>query len=161
MSRAHELLARERWIGADMATLVRQEAAVFDVGNAIRLNGSPIRLNPRAALSIALAIHELGTNAAKYGALSVPAGIAVAGWQINRDEAEPYLVLRWEETGGPPVTAPESRGFGSMLIERSIAYELDGKATMDYRGTGLTCTIAIPLRNIRPFVSERASEPLD
>ena len=159
MSRAHDLLAQERWIGADIATVVRQEAAIFDAGSAIRLAGPPVRLNPRAALSIALAIHELGTNAAKYGALSVSAGTASAGWSIDRTEDEPYLVLRWEESGGPRVAAPQGRGFGSMLIERSIAYELDGKATMDYREAGLTCTIAIPLRTIRPFVPERTAEP--
>jgi two-component sensor histidine kinase len=158
MSRAHDLLAQERWIGADIATVVRQEAAIFDAGSAIRLGGPPVRLNPRAALSIALAIHELGTNAAKYGALSVSAGMASAGWSIDRDASEPCLVLRWEESGGPPVAAPQARGFGSMLIERSIAYELDGKATIDYREAGLTCTIAIPLRTIRPFVAERTAQ---
>jgi two-component sensor histidine kinase len=156
MSRAHELLARERWLGAGMATIVGQEIRSFDVGDAIHAGGPNVRLNPKAALSIALAIHELGTNASKYGALSTSKGRISVTWSINRNEGETWLELLWAETGGPEVKPPESSGFGTMLIERSIAYELDGRAAIDYRPKGLECTIAIPLRTTRPAVPELA-----
>jgi two-component sensor histidine kinase len=156
MSRAHELLAQERWLGADASTVIRQETSTFDTGNAIATEGPLIRLNPKAALSFALAIHELGTNASKYGALSTPAGKVRVAWSIERTGKEPRFMLCWKETGGPEVKQPEQRGFGSMLIERSIAYELDGEATVEYRPEGLVCTILAPLRTIRPFVTERA-----
>ncbi len=155
MARAHELLAQERWLGADASTIIRQEASTFDTGSAIQINGPAIRLNPKAALSFALAIHELGTNASKYGALSTSAGKVDVDWSIDRTGKEPRFMLRWKESGGPPVTPPEQRGFGSLLIERSITYELDGEATVDYRPEGLVCTIFAPLRTIRPFVAER------
>ncbi len=155
MSRAHDLLAQERWLGADIGTIVNQEIGTFETGGAIRTSGPSMRLNPRAALSVALAIHELGTNAAKYGALSVPEGKISMTWSIDRTGGEAAVTLRWEESGGPEVTEPENKGFGSMLIERSIAYELEGEATIDYRRDGLICVISIPLRMLRPFVAER------
>ncbi len=160
MSRAHELLAEERWLGANVSTLVRQETQSFDVGgNAIRAAGPAVRLNPKAALAIALAMHELGTNASKYGALSSPQGVVDIAWTVDRSGTEPMLVIRWQESGGPEVREPEHQGFGSMLIERSIAYELDGDASVEYRKEGLLCTIRIPLRTVRPFVSEEAAPP--
>jgi PAS domain S-box-containing protein len=155
MSRAHELLAEEKWLGANVTTLVRQETQSFDAGgNAINASGPGLRLNPKAALAIGLAMHELGTNASKYGSLSSPQGTVDISWSVDRSGAEPELVLRWQETGGPPVREPEHRGFGSMLIERSIAYELDGNATVEYRREGLICTIRAPLRTIRPFAAD-------
>lgn len=153
MSRAHELLAQERWLGADIRTVVLQETETFSAGAAITVEGPNLRLNPKAALSVALAMHELGTNASKYGALSQPGGSVSVAWTIERDGKEPRLVLRWKEAGGPPVEQPTERGFGSMLIERSIAYELEGEAVVDYRPDGVVCTISIPLRTIRPFVA--------
>lgn len=155
MSRAHELLAQERWLGADATTIIRQETSTFDVGSAISTGGPVVRLNPKAALSFALAIHELGTNASKYGALSTPAGKVDVTWAIDQTGTEPRFMLCWTESGGPSVKRPEQRGFGSMLIERSIAYELDGETSVDYRPEGLVCTIFAPLRTIRPFVAER------
>jgi PAS domain S-box-containing protein len=160
MSRAHELLAAERWLGANVSTLVTQETQSFDVGgDAIRAAGPHVRLNPKGALAIALAMHELGTNASKYGALSSPNGVIEIAWEVDRSGMEPMLVIRWQESGGPEVKEPTRQGFGSMLIERSIAYELDGNTTVEYRREGLTCTIAIPLRTIRPFASDQPAPP--
>ncbi|MGH6925392.1 MAG: HWE histidine kinase domain-containing protein [Propylenella sp.] len=161
MSRAHELLAEERWQGANLSTLVGQETQSFDAGgNAIRAAGPRLRLNPKAALAIALAMHELGTNASKYGALSSPQGVVDVSWFIDRAGAEPALTLRWQESQGPEVKEPDHRGFGSMLIERSIAYELDGNAIVEFRKEGLVCTIAVPLRTITPFAAEGPERPL-
>ncbi|HMN85286.1 MAG TPA: sensor histidine kinase, partial [Bauldia sp.] len=159
MARAHELLAQERWLGADIRTIVDQETRTFDTGGAIAASGPARRINPKAALSIALAMHELGTNASKYGALSAPGGRVAVDWRIEAEEAEPRLVLTWTESGGPPVQPPKERGFGSMLIERSIAYELDGEAAVDYRREGIVCRIAIPLRTIAPFASDPDARP--
>jgi two-component sensor histidine kinase len=160
MSRAHELLAGERWLGADIDTIVRQETGGFDIGGVVRIGGPPVRLNPKAALSIALAVHELATNASKYGALSTPNGRVDISWSLQRVGNEPWLAILWQEAGGPPVTPPEDRGFGSMLIERSIAYELGGDAVMEFRKEGLVCTIKVPLQTIRPLVGERSSDSI-
>lgn len=157
MSRAHELLAGERWLGADIDTVIRQEAGSFDVGGVIRIGGPPLRLSPKAALSFALVVHELGTNASKYGALSLPTGRVEIGWKITRIDGEGWLELTWQESGGPPVKKPAERGFGSMLIERSIAYELGGDARMEFRADGLICEIRAPLETIRPFGKNRVS----
>lgn len=154
MARAHELLAQERWIGADIGTIIEQESINFDAADAIHSSGPRIRLNPKAALSFALATHELGTNALKYGALSSPNGKVDIDWSVQNIENEPRFVLSWKESGGPPVEPPTRQGFGSMLIERSIAYELDGKATVDYRHEGFNCTISAPMSAIRPFAQE-------
>ncbi len=156
MSRAHELLAGERWLGADIDTVIRQEAGSFDVGGVIRIGGPRLRLGPKAALSFALVIHELGTNASKYGALSVPTGRVEINWSISRIDDQLWMILKWQESGGPPVKPPEDRGFGSMLIERSIAYELGGDARLEFLEGGLLCEIRAPLQTIRPFVKDRS-----
>ncbi len=158
MSRAHDLLAGERWLGAEMNEVITQEIGSFDTGGAITAAGPRLRLNPRAALSIALVIHELGTNASKYGALSLPEGKVAVTWQADRSGTEPTITLRWLESGGPPVSPPSNKGFGSMLIESSIAYELEGRANLDYRPDGLVCVISIPLRMLRPFMDEHLND---
>ncbi len=160
MSRAHELLAGERWLGADIDTIIRQETGSFDIGGVIRIGGPPVRLSPKSALSFALVVHELGTNASKYGALSLPTGRVDIGWSVQSIEGQAWLVLKWQESGGPPVSAPQERGFGSMLIERSIAYELGGDARMEFRKDGLVCEIRVPLQTIRPFAKDRVPEAL-
>jgi two-component sensor histidine kinase len=95
---------------------------------------------------MALAFHELATNAAKYGALSVPGGRVAIGWTITSESQDlPGLRLTWEESGGPPVTAPASTGFGARLIQRGLAAELDGTARIAFPVTGVVCTIEAPL----------------
>src|SRR4029078_1439921 len=120
MSRAHDLLAEERWHGVDLAAVVQQETEHFGVGQERSAQGPRMRLNPKAALSLALVIHELGTNALKYGALSVHEGKVALTRAIERRQKHPRLVLEWRETNGPPVTRSAHRGLGSLLIERSI-----------------------------------------
>jgi len=103
-----------------------------------------VRVSPKTALSLALAIHELATNAAKYGALSSEAGEVAVAWDIA--EGEPRrLRLTWEERGGPPVAPPARRGFGSRLIEEGLASELRGSVVMEYRPAGVLCTVDAPL----------------
>ena len=158
MSRAHDLLANERWHGADITAVVRQETEHLGGQRAVTASGPHVRLNPKAALALALVVHELGTNAVKYGALSVTGGKVDIGWRVDRSSKEPQLVLHWEESNRPQVVPSEHRGFGSLLIERSISYELDGSAQLDYRRDGLICTISAPLRAVRPFLSHQSPE---
>ena len=105
-------------------------------------------LRPRAVLTLAMAVHELTTNAAKYGALSVPGGRIEIHWQpVRTDNARPVLHIDWLEHSGPPVTDPAQSGFGSKLIEGSIAAELGGTARLAFEPQGLHCEIVIPLQN--------------
>jgi two-component sensor histidine kinase len=158
MSRAHDLLANERWHGADITAVVRQETEHLGGQRAVTAAGPHIRLNPKAALSLALVIHELGTNAVKYGSLSATGGKVEITWNIDRSQREPRLMLTWQESNGPAVLPATHRGFGSLLIERSIAYELDGTAQLNYRSEGLICVISAPLRAVRPFLSHPSAE---
>jgi two-component sensor histidine kinase len=97
------------------------------------------------ALALAMALQELATNAIKYGALSAEAGTVEIGWSVTDEAGLPRLHLRWEERGGPPVAAPTRRGFGSRLIERSLAQDLGGSVTLAFHPDGLTCTLEAPI----------------
>ncbi len=154
MSRAHELLADQKWYGADIDEIVREETSHFGGSNVIHIDGPHLRLNPKAALSLALVIHELGTNALKYGALVYQQGKVDVSWSVDRGRRERTLEFRWEESGGPRVEPPSNRGFGSMLVERSISYELDGSASLEYRPEGLVCVISAPLRMVASFAHD-------
>ncbi|MBL7405590.1 sensor histidine kinase, partial [Escherichia coli] len=109
-----------------------------------QVSGPALRLPPRLALSIAMALHELGTNAVKYGALSTEGGTVEISWTVRRLE-EMQLSLRWSERGGPPVKKPTRTGFGSRLIERSLAREPAGEVVLSYEPTGVVCTIDAPV----------------
>ncbi len=112
----------------------------------IVLRGEDIVLRQRAVLTLAMAFHELTTNAAKYGALSVPCGLIEIRWQVRDDDgSRPLLRIEWVEQGGPAVAEPQQRGFGSKLIEGSIAAELGGSARLAFKPAGLRCEIVIPL----------------
>ncbi|MFC1458455.1 PAS domain S-box protein [Microvirga arabica] len=146
LSRAHDVLTRESWEGADLYEIVEQAVAAYasQGEDRLHLKGPRVRLPPRMALALAMALQELATNAVKYGALSNASGEIRITWSV--DQGEPAcLHLRWEESGGPPVQAPTRRGFGSRLIERSLAQDLGGTATMAFPGTGLICKVDAPL----------------
>ena len=105
-----------------------------------------VRLRPKAAETMALAIHELATNSVKYGALSKTTGRVEAVWRIDPAERVPQLRFQWAEAGGPPIeTTPDRRGFGTELLERTLAYELKAKTTLKFDRMGLRCTIVMPL----------------
>ncbi|WP_298953216.1 PAS domain S-box protein [uncultured Methylobacterium sp.] len=158
LARAHDVLTRESWEGADLAGVVAGAIAPHDGPGGggpggggpgegrprFAVSGPPLRLSPRMALSIAMALHELATNAVKYGALSRPGGQVAIAWSV----ADGTLVLGWRESGGPPVVAPTRTGFGSRLIGRSLARELDGRVEFRFPPEGVTCTIRAPLPGI-------------
>ena len=146
MARAHSHLTRSRWEGVNLKTVVAEQFAPF--GERVSAAGPNLALRPKAALSIALAFHELITNAAKYGALSVPSGRVAISWEVKSGDGGRGLLFRWEERGGPPVAPPVRMGFGRMLLERSLAYDIDGKVTLDFRATGLACEAFIPFEHI-------------
>ena len=158
LARVHDVLTRESWEGAELSAVVADAIRPLEAtdGRASRFKvvGPPLRLPPRLALSIAMALHELGTNAVKYGALSREGGCVEIAWTVRR-EAEMMLFLRWSESGGPPVKKPTRTGFGSRLIERSLARELAGEVTLSYEPTGVICTIDAPVPT--PGLTERKS----
>jgi PAS domain S-box-containing protein len=142
LSRAHDLLARDRWTGTSLHDIIASEAQAFGA-DGVRLSviGDDVYLPPRAAQTLSLALHELTTNAAKHGALSVPQGRV----DLRSTVSGPELQLTWTETGGPRVKPPCSKGFGTVVVERSIAHELGGNVEVQYEPGGLRCDIRIPL----------------
>jgi PAS domain S-box-containing protein len=142
LSRAHTLLAQSRWQGADLARLVDEELAPHCTGDGERIiaSGPDISLEPRTAQTLALALHELSTNAVKYGALSVMSGRVALTWELKPEQ----LLLRWTETGGPPTVPPASPGFGIRVISASIERQLEGETRFEWRPEGLHCTLAVP-----------------
>jgi PAS domain S-box-containing protein len=143
LANVHSLFVQTRWIGADLSTIAAQELAPYAVSNQqrVHLDGPPILLEPNTAQTIAITLHELATNAAKYGALSVAGGRIELKWST---EADRQLHLRWIETGGPEVQQPTHKGFGGRVIEGMIAQQ-SGKTRSDWRAEGLVYEITLPL----------------
>jgi PAS domain S-box-containing protein len=141
LSRAHSVLAQSRWQGVALRGLVEDELAPYHSAPAkLVRGGSNVMLKPAAAQSLALALHELATNAAKYGALSCPSGQIDVHWTMQGDD----LVIQWTESNGPPVTTPTARGFGTLIIVAGIEKQLGGKVAFDWDATGLRCALSIP-----------------
>lgn len=147
LSNTHNLLAREAWNGAPLADIINNELAPYRNGDGLRvqLHGDDLTLLPKHALALSMAIHELATNAAKYGALSVKSGQISVGWTTRRSREGLRLHLQWVESGGPAVVPPEHRGFGLRLISDGLPYELDGQVTLAFLPHGVTCVIDVPL----------------
>ena len=144
LSEAHDLLTRDSWEGAPLRDVAERALLPFgpDEGRAGRIGvvGPDVRLGPKAAITLAMTFHELATNAAKYGALSDGQGRVDLAWERAGDR----LRLRWQESGGPPVRPPARRGFGSRLIERGIAAELNGRVALGFDSAGLVCDMDMP-----------------
>ncbi len=141
-SNAHKLLSRSRWEGADLGKLVDEEFAPYRSDDAKRASseGPPIVLQPSTAQTLALALHELATNAAKYGALSSDRGRVSLRWTV-----EPRgIVLDWQESDGPAVSKPEKQGYGTRVVNAGIEHQLGGKVVFDWQPTGLHCTMTVP-----------------
>jgi PAS domain S-box-containing protein len=148
LGRAHDILTRASWTEAPIAEVVDGALAVHrgGAGTRIRVSGPEVLLGAKPALALALALHELATNAAKYGALSLAEGRVDLRWHVMNEPAEPRFCLTWSERDGPPILAPpERKGFGSRLIERSFAAEVGGGVTLTFAPTGLICRLEAPL----------------
>ena len=143
LANSHALFVQSRWAGAHLSNLVTQELSPYckDVETRARIEGPDLMLEPHAAQTIGVTLHELATNAAKYGALSVPDGRVHVAW--SGVEKGP-LTLRWTETSGPLVTPPTRKGFGTRVMERMIREQLKGKMHFDWHTDGLVCEIALP-----------------
>ena len=146
LSRAHDVLTRENWDAANLHEIVSQAVEPYSsYGNRIQFAGPTVRIPPRMALALAMAFQELATNAVKYGALYNEHGQVGIRWVIDNKNEPPCLKLRWEETGGLLVKTPERLGFGTRLIERSLAHDLNGTAEIRFVPSGVVCEIAAPL----------------
>jgi two-component sensor histidine kinase len=143
LSRVHDVLTRENWEGASLRTIVTEALAPYSNAreDRLHLHGPDVRLSPRMALALAMALQELATNAVKYGALSNDTGEIRIQWMLDHTKAPPCLYLRWEESGGPPVQVPRRRGFGTRLIERSLALDLEGDVDIQFAPGGVVCTV--------------------
>ena len=149
LANAHDVLTRSNWAAADLVDIIEDSVKPHsDGGDRFRIKGPRLQLVPGAALAIAMALHELCTNATKYGALSTQNGHVDIVWSLSTGDEGRRLSLRWTESGGPPVTAPTRKGFGSRLIERALAQELSGTVRVAYEPTGVVCTIDAPLPDI-------------
>jgi two-component sensor histidine kinase len=146
LAQTHGRLAEGNWTGVSLETMLNDEMAPYrhEGGENVRLSGPAVVLNSKCALTLGMGIHELATNAAKYGGLSKRGGRVSISWE--RDPAQDQLRIRWEEKGGPPVARPERSGFGSLLLQRVLTADLGGKVDLTFAPDGLKCAITIPLQ---------------
>jgi PAS domain S-box-containing protein len=143
LAAAHDLLTRESWKQAPLEELVAQAVDVSGHKQRVEVNGPPVMLEPRMAVTVSLALHELCTNALKYGSLSNEAGTVSIDWCIAG--APERLELTWRERNGPPVTPPDSQGFGMLMLENLLSQHLDGSTSLAFHPEGLVCTLSVPL----------------
>jgi two-component sensor histidine kinase len=143
LAKVHPLFVESRWAGAELHRLATQELLAYSGGRKarVRIDGPAVMLEPSTAQTTAISLHELATNAAKYGSLSAAGGHVEISWSLRADGK---LSLRWIESGGPAATPPTHRGFGTRIMENMIG-QLKGEVRFDWRGQGLTCEINLPL----------------
>jgi two-component sensor histidine kinase len=149
LAEAHNLLSQDKWQGSELHDVVNRVLQPYLLNNPerVRMFGPQVPLSPRLAVVLSMIVHEIATNAAKYGALSNDTGTVALDWEIIADNAGPKLRMIWAEAGGPHVTAPVQRGFGSRLIERSARDQLGGEATVDFLPRGVVYTVACSLED--------------
>jgi PAS domain S-box-containing protein len=141
LAAAHDVLTRQRWAGAEVGALAKEATKPYSDYGAFDFHGPTVTVTPKTAIALAMALHELATNAIKHGALSSPAGRVAVDWSCF----DGAISVEWRESGGPPVTPPEQTGFGSRLLGRVLKGELGGPAELDYAPTGLVCRIRAPM----------------
>jgi PAS domain S-box-containing protein len=149
LSHSHDLLTRTDWTGAQVRELVTEQLRPYQtaVGDRFRLAGPDVRLSPKAAVALGIALSELATNAIKYGALSADQGTVDVSWECRAEAGAPRLQLVWREQGGPVVRPPAKRGLGTRLIERGLPYELGGVAHLAFNPEGVAYDIDFPLKD--------------
>jgi two-component sensor histidine kinase len=151
LAKTHTLLVNNAWGGAALQDILWAELAPYETGqDRVRLRGPELHVPDDVALAFGMAVHELTTNAAKYGSLSLPTGRLDVTWSVHGHGAERRLLLEWKETDGPPVQPPQRRGFGSMLLERVLGRQLQGDVRIEYLPQGLQVRVDAPLPQHRP-----------
>jgi two-component system, chemotaxis family, CheB/CheR fusion protein len=148
LAQPHTLLVDSDWKSVDLQALLKQGLSAYhlDDGERLRLDGVSIAVTPKQALGLRMVVHELATNAVKYGALSNPNGSVHLSWQVEQiGNRQQRVRLHWEERGGPAVKAPTQTGFGSRMVKAAIEYDLGGEARLNYAPEGLTCVITFPI----------------
>jgi PAS domain S-box-containing protein len=149
LSRAHDLLTSQNWEGAGVRDIARRALEPFRTSTErVTIAGPDVLLTPKQAVALSIALHELATNAAKYGALSGERGSVLVRWSIVPNESLGALELKWSESGGPPVAPPARTGFGTRLLERSLAHDLGGAARIRYLPEGVVADISTPLEPV-------------
>ncbi|MDI1476521.1 AAA family ATPase [Polyangium sp. y55x31] len=150
LSQTHNLLNETSWQGANLHDIVCAELAPHANGDAGRfsLTGQDVRLRPEAAVTLGMVFHELSTNAAKYGALSLPSGHVQVTWNMTTCSAERRIHLEWQEMHGPPVSVPRRKGFGSRLIERDLGRQLASEVHLEFLPEGVRCVMDLPLERV-------------
>jgi two-component sensor histidine kinase len=150
LSRAHDVLTQESWQAADLGEIVERAVEPYCGQGSSRftIKGPDVRLQPQSALAFAMALQELATNAAKYGALSAADGHVDIAWSLEAHPGGPRLSFRWHESGGPLVSPPSRRGFGSRLIERTLAHDTNGHVEVSYAPSGLSLAVTVPLPRV-------------
>ena len=143
---AHNILSAAKWDGAEIKDVVLSSLKPFidPKPNGFVISGAPAQLSPRCALMVSMALHELATNAVKYGALSKDGGCVLINWEVARTSHGIRATLNWRETGGPEVKEPDGNGFGSVLIEKGFAAQLGGSAWLKFNPDGVQCTLNFP-----------------
>jgi PAS domain S-box-containing protein len=156
LSQTHNLLTDKNWEAASLHDLLTMELTPHAGGREgggsrfVLDSDRDVQLNPKAAVALGMGLHELATNAVKYGALSKPTGRVTVRSRVTRAAQGPALVLEWIESGGPPVSKPKRRGFGGRVLEQGLAGELAGQVQLDYRPEGLSCRMQLPMHALEP-----------
>lgn len=148
LATAHDILTRENWHSADIRDLAQSTVDAYGAADQFQLEGDGCRLDPRRALALAMALHELGTNATKYGALSSRAGRVHLHWSSIDVDGDPRIEVVWQEHGGPAVHEPVQRGFGSRLLERGLKHDLGGGVELAFAPEGVRCHLWMPQPNL-------------
>ncbi len=144
LGEVHDILTVQGWVGADLEEMTKKAlGSLVGVGDPrVRIKGPAVHLSPNATIAMSMVIHELATNAIKYGSLSDPSGKVQITWEAKDDRSgKSKVYMSWIESGGPKVERPTSSGFGMRLLTEALAYELDGVAHLDFKDTGLVCRI--------------------
>ena len=148
MANAHSLLSQSRWNGVNLADLVRGQLAPYATMANTMIGGPDVTLTPTATQAVAMALHELVTNAVKYGALSSPHGNVSVSWNCKENGDGADLMLAWQEQGGPPVKSAIQSSYGTNLIRNLIPHELGGMVDLAFASEGVSCRIEIPIRQV-------------
>jgi PAS domain S-box-containing protein len=150
LARSHDVLVREHWTGATIGDLVTAQLNPFvrEDGASVDMSGETLVLKPDAVQNLGFALFELGTNAVKYGALAAPAGKITIRWQLVVEDGRKFVRFVWQESGGPPVSRPQRKGFGAMVIERFVAVTFGGRVESEFRPEGFCWTLEIPAEHL-------------